>query len=336
MTTTARGTQLDRLHFLMETQRLINAGPLEADRVMALVIQRVQTVLNADGALVELAEGDTMVVQVAGGVVATTAGSSTQPEGSLSQQSVRLGMPLICRDAATDKRVDPDACRELGVRSLAVAPLMQSGRGVGALEVVSALPDQFGPADADVLELMAGFVTPALAGVSKLDQEAERALRDPLTGLPNKMILMDRLSRAVYEARRYGQPFGIFYVDIDHFAAINEALGREGGDAVLRAVGRGLNGTVRSGDTLARLEADQFVILCGNAERDVVEERLTGRIKTVIAKVDAELGLEGFELGVSIGVVWSTGNDASAESLLTAASTAAYRAKRQRYAAAGS
>ena len=99
-----------------------------------------------------------------------------------------------------------------------------------------------------------------------------------------------------------------------------------------RAVGRGLNGTVRSGDTLARLEADEFVILCGNAEREVVEERLTGRIHTVIAKVNQELGLEGFTLEVSVGVVWSSGNDASAESLLTAASSAAYRAKRHQYA----
>ncbi len=332
MTTITRDTQVDRLHFLTETQRLINAGPLEADRVMTLVVQRVQAALGADGALVELVDGDDMVVQVAGGSVESTTGSSTPLEGSLSGQASRLGMPLVCRDAASDKRVDGETCRELGIRSMAVAPLVQAGQGVGVLKVASALPDQFGEADCDVLELMANFVTPSLAAASKLEQEAERALRDPLTGLPNKMILMDRLSRAVYEARRYSQPFGLFYIDIDHFADINEALGRPGGDAVLRAVGRGLNGTVRSGDTLARLEADQFVILCGNADRDVVEERLTGRIHTVVAKVNEELGLEGFTLGVSVGVVWSTGNDASAESLLTAASSAAYRSKRQRYA----
>lgn len=333
MATITRDTELDRLHFLIETQRLINAGPLEADRVMALVVQRAQAALSADGALVELTQGDAMVVHVAGGLVETCTSSSTPLEGSLSGQCARLGMPLVCRDTATDRRVDGEACRELGIRSMAAAPLVQAGQGVGALRVVSALPDQFGDVDADVLELMANFVTPALSAASKLEQEAERALRDSLTGLPNKMILMDRLARSVYEARRYGQPFGLFYIDIDHFSAINESLGREGGDAVLRAVGRGLNSTVRSGDTLARLEADQFVILCGNADRDIVEERLKGRINTVISKVDEELGLDGFTLEVSVGVVWSTGNDASAESLLTAASTAVYRAKRQRYAA---
>ena len=332
VTTISRVSDVDRLHSLIETQRLVNAGPLEADRVMALVVQRVQSALDADGALVELADSEAMVVQAAGGSLESTTGSSTPLEGSLSGQCARLGMPLVCRDAVTDKRVDNEACRELGIRSMAVAPLVQAGQGVGVLKVVSALPDHFAEADCDVLELMANFVTPSLGGPSKLEQEADRALRDPLTGLPNKMILMDRLSRAVYEARRYGQPFGLFYVDINHFAAINEALGREGGDAVLRAVGRGLNGTVRSGDTLARLEADEFVILCGNAEREVVEERLTGRIHTVIAKVNDELGLDGFTLAVSVGVVWSTGNDASAESLLTAASSAAFRAKRQRYA----
>ena len=216
----------------------------------------------------EVVDVDAMVVHSAGGSLESAVGSSTPLEGSLSGQCTRLGMPLVCRDAATDRRVDAQACKEGGIRSIAVAPLVQAGQGVGVLKVVSALPDQFGEVDADVIELMANFVTPSLGSVSRLEQEAERALRDPLTGLPNKMILMDRLSRSVYEARRYGQPFGLFYVDINHFAAINESLGREGGDAVLRAVGRGLNSTVRSGDTLARLEADEFVILCGNAERE--------------------------------------------------------------------
>ncbi len=331
--TISRDAQLDRLHFLIETQRLINAGPLEADRVMALVVQRVQAATNADGAAVELADGDSMVVQVAGGVAEPSTGESTPLEGSLSGQAARLGMPLICRDAVSDTRVDGEACRAMNIRSVAVAPLVQSGQGVGVLKVMASAPDKFSEADSDVLELMANFITPSLAMVSKLEQEAERALRDPLTGLPNKMILMDRLSHAVYEARRYNQPFGLFYIDLDHFSSINDFLGRDGGDAVLRAVSRGLSGTVRSGDTLARIEGDQFVILCGNADRDIVEERLKTRISAVIAKVSEELALADFVLEASVGVVWSSGNDASAESLLTAAATAAYRAKRQRYAA---
>jgi GGDEF domain-containing protein len=81
---------------------------------------------------------------------------------------------------------------------------------------------------------------------------------------------------------------------------------------------------------LARIEDDQFVILCINADRAVVEWRIRNRVDTVLASVTKEIGLDGVTLSASIGVIWGSGSDASAESLLTAASTAAYRAKRQR------
>ncbi len=77
---------------------------------------------------------------------------------------------------------------------------------------------------------------------------------------------------------------------------------------MLRAVAQGLNATVRGGDTLARLEGDQFVVLCGNAERSVVEDRLKGRIEGVIAEVNKELSLDGYTLSASVGVAWSSGS----------------------------
>ncbi len=111
---------------------------------------------------------------------------------------------------------------------------------------------------------------------------------------------------------------------------MSSALGRDASEAVLRAISTGLNATVRSGDTLARVEDDQFVILCINADRSIVEWRIRNRVDTVLASVSKEIGLDGVQLTASIGVIWGSGSDASAETLLTAATTAAYRAKRQR------
>jgi diguanylate cyclase (GGDEF)-like protein len=153
-------------------------------------------------------------------------------------------------------------------------------------------------------------------------------LYDQLTGLASRALLMDRLTQVVYEARRYGRSFGLFFIDLDGFAAMTESFGREAADGVLRAVASGLSATVRTGDTLARLGGDQFVIVCGNADRSV-EERIRTRIDTVFDKVRGELQLEGFELTASIGVLWSTGDEASAENLLTAAMASMYRTKRQ-------
>ena len=91
-----------------------------------------------------------------------------------------------------------------------------------------------------------------------------------------------------------------------------------------------MDATVRSGDTLARIEGEQFVILCINADRAIVEERIRGRVDTVLNSVSNEIGLDDCRLSANLGVVWSSGSDASPESLLTAASSAAYRAGRQR------
>jgi diguanylate cyclase (GGDEF)-like protein len=327
--TIARDTRHDLLHYLIETQRLLNAGSLENDRVMSVVIERAQAATNARGGAVEFAEDNVMVSRAVSGMTDAAEGSRVEMENSLSGMCARMGMPLICRDTETDSRVDREACRLVGARSMVVAPIVQGGQGVGVLKVVSDEPEHFSDTDADVLELMAGFIASSSSG-STLEGEAHRALQDPLTGLPNRMILMDRLQQAVYDARRYKRSFGLFVVEPSGIDAVSTALGRDASEAVLRAISTGLSGTVRSGDTLARIEDDQFVILCINADRAVVEWRIRNRVDTVLASVTKEIGLDGVTLSASIGVIWGSGSDASAESLLTAASTAAYRAKRQR------
>jgi GGDEF domain-containing protein len=92
-------------------------------------------------------------------------------------------------------------------------------------------------------------------------------------------------------------------------------------------VAQGLHNTVRGGDTLARLEDDQFAVLCGNAEQAVVEERLKGRIAGVIADVDKDLNLDGYTLTATVGVAWSAGTDVSAEELLGHARASLARAR---------
>jgi diguanylate cyclase (GGDEF)-like protein len=329
--TTARETQLDLLHYVIETQRLVNVLPASAtDRAIGAVLERVQTVTNADGAAVEVAEGNVMVHRGVAGLRAEPEGSRTALEGSLSGLCVRVGMPLLCRDTETDTRVDADTCRRAGIRAIAVAPMFRAGEALGVLRVVSSEAEHFDDADLDVLELMANLLVSGLSSTSRLEREAERALRDPLTGLANRFIFMDRLAHHGYEARRYGRPYGLFLIGLNRFSVVNESLGQEWGDAVLRSVAQGLNNTVRGGDTLARLEGDQFVVLCGNAEQSVVEDRLKGRIEGVVAEVNKELNLDGYVLTARVGVAWSAGVDISASDLLAEARSSLLRAKTQR------
>ena len=334
--TITRDTQLDLLHYVIETQRLVNAVPATglkgSERVIGVVLDRVQIVTNADGAAVEVAEGNVLIHRAVSGLTTDAEGARVDVESSISGLCVRVGTPLLCRNTETDARVDTDACRRAGVRSIAVAPVVRAGETLGVLKIMSGAAEHFDDADADILELMANLIASCLPNSSRFEREAERALRDPLTGLANRLIFMDRLSHHGYEARRYGRPYGLFLIGLDRFSVVNESLGQEWGDAVLRAVAQGLNATVRGGDTLARLEGDQFVVLCGNAERSVVEVRLKGRIDGVIAEVNKELSLDGYTLSASVGVAWSSGSDAMAEDLLMTARTALLRSKGQRYA----
>jgi diguanylate cyclase (GGDEF)-like protein len=328
--TTARETQLDLLQYVIETQRLVNVLPSVAtDRAIGVVLNRVQTITNADGAAVEVAEGAVMVHRAVRGLRTDPEGSRTATEGSLSGLCVRVGMPLLCRDTEADPRVDADACRRAGIRAIAVSPMFRAGEAVGVLRIMSSEAEHFDDADLGVLELMANLLASGLSSTSKLEREAERALRDPLTGLANRFIFMDRLAHHGYEARRYGRPYGLFLIGLDRFTVVNESLGPEWGDAVLRSVAQGLNNTVRGGDTLARLEGDQFVVLCGNAERSIVEERLKGRIRGVVADVNKDLGLDGYTLTTSVGVAWSLGTDVAAEDLLAEARASLRLAKAQ-------
>ncbi len=332
-----REIQADRLHCLIETQRLINAGSADADRVITLVLDRAQAAMNADGVAVELLDGDHLVCRAARGVSdgAAAIGQRHVSESALSGQSMRLAAPLICRDVETDASIDGNGCRAFGVRSVLVAPLVHAGEAVGVLRVLSTEPGHFSDADADTLELLANFIAWSLANSMVLERDAERILRDPLTGLFGHAILMDRISQAAYGASRYGRHFGLFFIDLNHFSVVNDALGYEWGDVVLRAVAEGLSGTVRAGDTLARLESDRFVILAENAERSIVEERLKGRVDAVLAAVNEDLDLKGFDLTASIAVIWSTDHGDSAEGMLSVASEAANIIKRQREARDG-
>jgi diguanylate cyclase (GGDEF)-like protein len=328
VTAIASRSEVDRLHYVVETQRLVNLATMSPGNAMPAVVERARTATAADGGSVELMDGRDLVTRAVSGIADAPRETRVSMEHTLSGLSVHQGVALICRDTETDERVDRAACRAAGVRSMIVAPLTYGGHAVGVLKVLSARPGHFDDADVDVVELMANGLASSVSNSGSSPLDARNVLYDQLTGLASRALLMDRLTQIVYEARRYGRSFGLFFIDLDGFAAMTESLGRETADTVLRAVSSGLSATVRTGDTLARLGGDQFVIVCGNADRSV-EERIRARLDAVFDKVRGELQLDGFELTASIGVLWSTGDEANAENLLTAAMASMYRSKRQ-------
>lgn len=154
------------------------------------------------------------------------------------------------------------------------------------------------------------------------------AFRDPLTGLANRALFMDRLEHAVQRARRRGQSdFAVLLVDLDHFKWVNDAHGHPVGDELLQAAGTRLEATLRPGDTVARLGGDEFVVLLESVPAPGAALLAAGRIER---RLQAPLMLHGksVQMSASIGVVFSHGKR-DASDLLRDADVAMYRAKSQ-------
>ncbi len=155
---------------------------------------------------------------------------------------------------------------------------------------------------------------------------ARQAMHDPLTGLPNRVLLRDRLDQALGRLGRRKETVGVLVLDLDGFKAVNDALGHEVGDLLLIAVARRLTGVLRSGDTAARVGGDEFVILCedvrGAHQAVAVAQRI---IAALVEPVSA--GAAETHVRASIGIALANGPGTEAETLLRDADAAMYRAK---------
>ena len=164
--------------------------------------------------------------------------------------------------------------------------------------------------------------------VAELEELARHALHDPLTGLPNRSLLLDRLRQAIARAERTQGSLAVLFVDLDGFKAINDRLGHDVGDQVLRAVAQQLRSAVRPPDTVCRLGGDEFVVVCEGVDGLAEAEEIARRVEVAVAEPCLVAGHE-VRLTASVGVVVPGVAAASPEHLLGEADAAMYLAKRE-------
>jgi len=152
-----------------------------------------------------------------------------------------------------------------------------------------------------------------------------QALHDSVTGLANRVLLMDRLSQALAALSRHPGRVGLLLVDLDDFKAINDTLGHEVGDKVLAEVGKRLNRAVRRADTVARIGGDEFVVLC-NLRDDDDPHVLGARVVRALHRSITSHGLD-LTVTASVGVVVTSDPTAGPGEILQDADIAMYRAK---------
>jgi diguanylate cyclase (GGDEF)-like protein len=240
------------------------------------------------------------------------------------------------------------------------APLLDSDRVLGAVAVQSYREDRtYDEGDAELLTFVAHQIASSLQrrrsaeALQQLNADLEQrvqdrtrelseqiavrervetqlkhqVMHDPLTGLPNRLYMRDRIERAIAGMKRNGERrFALLYLDVDRFKVINDSLGHLAGDEVLQAVSRRLLQCVREPDVVARLSGDEFAILLEEVPQPQTATKVAQRILELLQQ---GMPVEGRELtaSASIGIAISDPRHQSVDALLQDADTALYRAK---------
>ncbi|MDQ1710256.1 MAG: hypothetical protein QOG49_1641 [Frankiaceae bacterium] len=197
----------------------------------------------------------------------------------------------------------------------------------GVLAVAARAPRRFTADDITFLSAISNVLTGAIERTRTEDEVRQAALHDPLTGLPNRVLLLDRLESALSRASRHGGRVAVMFVDLDGFKQVNDSFGHRAGDQLLVAVSRRLQQTLRTEDTLARLAGDEFVVICERIEDLPTIAAIAARVVTTLHEPfvldDGTAQISG-SVGISVG----SGLGDDVDRLLRDADAAMYRAKK--------
>jgi diguanylate cyclase (GGDEF)-like protein/PAS domain S-box-containing protein len=158
------------------------------------------------------------------------------------------------------------------------------------------------------------------------DELEHQANHDALTGLANRNLLKDRLQQSLALAHRYERAFSVAFIDLDNFKLINDSLGHELGDRLLKIAAERLSSCIREGDTVARLGGDEFVLLVTEQEREDTVYHVAQRVMAAIS-MPFMIEQREFKITCSIGIANFPRDGQDADTLLRNADTAMYRAK---------
>lgn len=163
-----------------------------------------------------------------------------------------------------------------------------------------------------------------------LENELTRdALHDPLTRLPNRTLMLDRLASALARSERSSKKVVVFFIDLDGFKLVNDRFGHEAGDQFLIEMAERLRGAVRPQDTVARIGGDEFVVICEGFTGDEAEWRPLQERLTAAVEVPMEIVGQSVSVSASVGLAVG-GRNSEPEAMLRDADLAMYAVKRAR------
>ena len=269
--------------------------------------------------------GDPQLQQFAARMSETQIGP--QETQALERKVVSQSAPAWVNDLSLEEdSARAQVWRLAGLRSAFAFPISNDGEVRGVIELLARERRETDRDLARIASHLGGFIGQYIAR-----RETERRLQfvvshDPLTGLPNRTIFAQRLGQALAQAARYGHKVALLFVDLDRFKIVNDTLGHEAGDRVLREIAERFRESLREGDTVGRHGGDEFVVLIEQYDSAV---QVSGVAQKIIdqATIPFVFDAHEFHISASIGIATYPSDGQDGETLLKNADIAMYRAK---------
>jgi diguanylate cyclase (GGDEF)-like protein/putative nucleotidyltransferase with HDIG domain len=247
--------------------------------------------------------------------------------GGLADEAFTTGTHVLSNDRPETRHRLSRLMREEGIRGIVCLPLTSRAQRLGVIYFYRSDRDSFEAAEIELLTTFARLAASAIENAQLYARLENEARIDVLTGLYNRRVFDQRLEEEHRRATRYGKPYALMLLDIDHFKRVNDQYGHPAGDAVLTALGRLLAVQVRDVDTAARYGGEEFAVIfpeiSGSAAREIAE-----RIRNVIAAMSFALPDGGqISITVSAGISCFPHCAPDARAVVSAADQALYAAK---------
>ncbi|TCB76469.1 sensor domain-containing diguanylate cyclase [Acinetobacter sp. ANC 4177] len=320
-----------QLMSVIQTQTAIAKLGLDLNAVMTLVAEQAQSLTHAKGSVVELAEDGEMVYRAVSGGASHLLGLRLNQKNSLSGLCIEENKTLYCQDSESDARVDREACRKVGLRSMAVVPLVHCNEAIGVLKIYSECADAFKEGDLQLLGLMSELIAAAMYHATKYGAQElyKLATQDNLTGLANRALFLDCLRQGLESAKKNKKVIGILMIDMDGLKPINDRYGHRAGDAALKEIGQRIASHTRNDDLVARLGGDEFAMILTNiADLDLATKAMNRIAETCGLPFAFEN--VSLKIGASIGLAVFPEDAQSIDQLMETADLKMYHNKRQR------
>ena len=320
----------DTWHVLQRTSRdLLRSDPREVAQV---VLGRAPELFQAEFVELLVVDGErgqqaTLYRWTGADRIEEIAGEPLDLAGAFWPRALSEGEAFQVVAANSPARQRHDLASH-GLEACVVAPLLSHQGCLGTLRLGFRGVVVLGERELQVLTTFANHVGSALHNTCLIEELRAQALQDPLTGLPNRTLLLDRLAHALQRLGRRRGSVAVLFCDVDRFKVVNDSLGHQAGDELLIAVARRIEQGLRAGDTATRFGGDEFVVVCEDVRDEVQAAAVAERLASSLAEPFLVRG-EDIYVTASVGVSMSSDPEDEPMALVRDADAAMYEAKAQ-------